>query len=488
MEYQIDTSTTDLQLFKDNVLASQILVSKNAAEEKTLLDINSLNIEKSDVILHAFDWPYAYVTANAKEIAELGYRSVLVSPAMKSFVHKDGTAWWQRYQPQDYRVIENQLGNTQDFSEMIKALEEQGVRVYVDVVFNHMANEAYRRKDLQYPCAMDIKTYNDNKEKYQPQTLFGDLSEPLFHEEHFVDAFEIKDWKNTWEVQNGRITGGAEDPGLPKLKVCDYVIEQQQNYLKALKKMGVQGFRIDAAKHMTIEHLQRIWTKDITENMHIFGEIITDGGATKEEYELFLKPYIEQTELGAYDFPLFNTLFQALQKDGDMKSLANPYSVGQALFNFRATTFAITHDIPNNDTFKSLILKEQDEWLAYSYILGRDGGVPLVYTDLNPSKILTSNGIPRWTEAWKDPRMAKMIMFHNYAHGETMRSMLANKDTLVFARGIKGIVAINKSDSKVVVDIQWHKDMRNILTDCQYKIEADTLTLSIDRKSCLLLV
>lgn len=38
----------------------------------------------TDVILHAFDWCYADVMKNAPLIQELGYKSVLVSPAMKS--------------------------------------------------------------------------------------------------------------------------------------------------------------------------------------------------------------------------------------------------------------------------------------------------------------------------------------------------------------------------------------------------------------------
>jgi alpha-amylase len=160
----------------------------------------------------------------------MGYRSVLVSPPMKSFTHKKGTKWWLRYQTQDYRLIDNQLGNTQTFTEMVNVLEKHGVRIYADVVLNHMANEAYKRSDLQYPCKTELSKYSANKAQYQSQRLFGDLSKPLFLEEHFVEAFGIKNWKDCWEVQNGRITGSSEDPGLPTLKVCDYVIEQQQNY------------------------------------------------------------------------------------------------------------------------------------------------------------------------------------------------------------------------------------------------------------------
>lgn len=488
MNYQINKRIADYEMFKSDAFASHHIANQENCEEKLAKNSASQESAKANVILHAFDWPYAQITENAQIIGEMGYRSVLVSPPMKSFKHENGTQWWQRYQPQDYRVIDNQLGNTHDFCDMIKALEKQHVRVYADVVFNHMANESYQRSDLQYPCAADIRRYEDDKDLYQSQILFGDLSEPLFREEHFVDAFSISDWKDLWQVQNGRITGGETDPGLPKLKACSYVIEQQRSYLKALKKMGVMGFRIDAAKHMTLDHLQRVWTEDITENMHIFGEIITDGGAIKEEYQLFLQPYLEKTTLGAYDFPLFSTVFEAFQKEGSLVSLIDPYCFGQALFNFRAITFVITHDIPNNDSFRPLILAEQDEWLGYSYILGRDGGVPLIYTDLNPSNILNCDGKPRWIDLWKDPRMAKMITFHNHVHGEAMIPLIAEKELLVFARGEKGIVIINKSDSPAVVSFKWHKEMRDLLSGCNYPLESDALNLVVDSNAYLMLV
>ncbi|MCW8996270.1 MAG: alpha-amylase family glycosyl hydrolase [Psychromonas sp.] len=445
-------------------------------------------VAKTDVILHAFDWPYSEVAICAEEIASLGYSSVLVSPPMKSYKLDEGTDWWQRYQPQDYRIIDNQLGNTEDFSNMIKALSRSAVNVYADVVFNHMANEFHKRADLQFPSDRDLQSYGHNWDEYQSQLLFGDLRRPLFNEEHFVQAFTINNWKDRWQVQNGRITGGPGDPGLPKLRVCDYVVEQQKYYLKALKAMGVKGFRIDAAKHMTMEHLRRVWTDDIVEGMHIFGEIITDGGATKEEYETFLQPYLQHTNLCAYDFPLFHTLFAAFQAHGSMKSLVDPYCFGQALSSNRAITFAITHDIPNNDGFRSLLLNEQEEWLAYAYILGRDDGVPLVYSDRDSSGILDAGGKPRWKGAWKDPRMAKMIAFHNQVHGEPMIPILVDDELIVFARGEKGIIAINKSESAQIVALQWDRNMQDLLEEKFYRLNSGKLNLVINSKSCLMLL
>lgn len=444
--------------------------------------------EKTDVILHAFDWQYAYVTEMAEKISQLGYKTVLVSPPMKSKALEGGTQWWQRYQPQDYRVIDNQLGDTNDFITMVQTLKDHGLRVYADVVFNHMANESKIRTDLDYPNALDMQSYYNDWDYYQSVKLFGDLSQPLFDENDFVEAFGIEDWKDKWQVQNGRITAGREDPGLPTLRDNKHVVASQQAYLKALKKIGVQGFRIDAAKHMTLEHLRKVWTKEIMEGVHIFGEIITDGGATKEEYELFLQPYLECTKLGAYDFPLFNTVFEAFQEKGDMCSLINPYSFGQALSNTRAITFAITHDIPNNDVFQDLIMQEEREWLAYSYILGRDGGVPLIYTDLDTSGIEDKQGQPRWQNSWKDPRMVKMIAFHNHVHGEPMARILGDEDYLIFSRGDKGIVAINKSDKTIEVSIDWSDNMLELLGDTRIYSQDGELNFTLMPESSMMMV
>ncbi|MCW8345751.1 alpha-amylase family glycosyl hydrolase [Vibrio sp. ZSDZ65] len=410
-------------------------------------------LSQSNVILHAFDWPYALVTERAQEIKAAGYKTILVSPPMKSFRQSTSVQWWQLYQPQDYRVIDNKLGNTEDFKAMMVTLNALDLWVYIDVVFNHMANESGARLDLQYPSSEDLARYRSHHQYFEQQKLFGDLSEPLFDENDFVEAFGIKNWKDRWEVQNGRLTGGPKDPGLPTLRTSKRVIDQQQAYLRAMKGLGVRGYRIDAAKHLSLEHIQAVFTDDITDGMHVFGEIITDGGATKEEYELFLQPYLKATRLSAYDFPLFNTLFEVFQSDGSMASLIDPYCFGQALTNARSITFATTHDIPNNDVFQNLVLTEQNEWLAYVYILGRDGGVPLIYSDLDPSGITNQQGQPRWVNSWNDPKLSRLIEFYHRMHGESFEVIEANDDILAFTRGSKGLVVINKSQRDKTISI-----------------------------------
>jgi alpha-amylase len=421
----------------------------------------------SNIILHAFDWTYQDIAEQAELIASLGYRSVLVSPAMKSLRLPSGTQWWQRYQPQDYRLIDNPLGDTIDFTRMVSRLAEFNIWVYVDVVFNHMANESDIRADLEFPNQWDREDYARYPKKYESLTLFGDLSQPLFSESDFVEAFGIENWNDKWEVQNGRISGGPHDPGLPTLSDNEHVVTQQRAYLKALKQLGVKGFRIDAAKHMTLEHLNKVWDEEITKDVHIFGEIITDGGATKEEYETFLNPYLQGTTLGAYDFPLFNSLYQALENKGSFKSLIDPYCYGMALSPLRAIIFAITHDIPNNDVFKDLVMSESNEWLAYAYLFGREGGIPLVYSELETSGVKNEEEQPRWKDEWKSTRMTQLMSFHNEMYGQEQRLVEASDEHIVFARGECGLVALNKSDHNIEVnvavgaDVVWLENISN---------------------------
>ena len=84
----------------------------------------------SEVYLHAFNWPYREIAARADEIADIGYDAVLVMPPVKS----EGGFWWARYQPQDYRVVDNPLGNKNDLKAAIDALANRGVKLIADVV------------------------------------------------------------------------------------------------------------------------------------------------------------------------------------------------------------------------------------------------------------------------------------------------------------------------------------------------------------------
>lgn len=445
---------------------------------------------KADVILHAFDWSYQDIADNAKAIAEAGYKAVLVTPPLKS--PKNGSCeWYLRYQPQDFRVIDNCDGNKESFVNTIKALNEEGVRTYADVVVNHMANE--RNASTTFPGSDALQEYDDNNEYWKEQILYGDTdgngildngflpddgqSDGLFGSSDFHVAKCIRNYSNRNSVIFDRICGEPPDPGLPDLKDSrpddNWVNDQRRQYIQALYDLGVRGFRIDAAKHMPIGAIQYFVPDAVEDNSQIFSEIITSGGATDSEYQLFLKPYLSQLpeRFGAYDFPLLNALKNAFEFGNPLSDIANPYSTGNALENSRAVTVVVTHDIPYNDGFRYLIFnrdddQSKDEDLAYAYIMGRDGGNPLVFDDRSTGR--SNNG--RWVDVWKKDMMKRMISFHNRMQGESMEILSADECALLWRRGEDGIVGINKcgDERSLTVDtrfkLKWNYPYTDILT------------------------
>lgn len=404
---------------------------------------------QAEVILHAFNWKYSDVQARAQAIADAGYKVVMVAPAYKSA----GNAWWARYQPQDYRVIHGPLGDTNAFKSMVNALSARGVKVYADIVFNHMANESGIRSDLNYPGQSVLNTYASNLTYYNSIRLFGNLTQNFLGAGDFGSSNCITNYNDVWQSQNWRLCGAPPDKGLPDLVANSWVIQQQQAYLTALKSFGVKGFRIDAAKHMTNSHINAVFTPTIKSGMHIFGEIITGGGAGSSEYDNFLQPYLQATDHAAYDFPLLNTIRNAFSFSGSMNSLVNPLASGQALVGSRAITFTVTHDIPNNAGFRYQIMDPTDETLAYAYVMGRNDGVPMVYSDNNES------GDNRWVNAYNRADIRGMVRFHNGVQGDDMQVLSSSNCHLLFRRGNRGIVGINKCGNVVNTTINMNNSV-----------------------------
>lgn len=445
-----------------------------------LIFLFSINSAKADAVLHAFDWPYSRVTAQADEIANLGYKAVLVVPPLKS---GSDCAWYIRYQPQDYRVIDHCRGNTESFKAMVTALRNKNVKVYADIVLNHMANE--RNGALDFPGTIALKDYSTRRTYFAQQRLFGDLNNNFLGPLDFHEARCISDYNDVYQVQNWRLCGGAGDRGLPDLTPNSWVIKQQRSYLMMLNAIGVDGYRVDAAKHMSNEHLRAIFSADIVGNRRLYAEIITGGGAGNLDYDRFLAPFLRDmpSNFGAYDFPLINTLKRAFGFGASLNQLVDPGAFGQALDPSRALTMPITHDIPNNSGFRYLLLDPTDEKLAYAYLLGRNGGEPMVYSDYTAG----DNG--RWFDAHKTTDMAAMLRFHNRMRGLGQEVVAFNDCAILWRRGQDGIAGINKCGNEVAFDVDtnnrffWFRDYREQFTNTTLRIDTGRFVFRLPGRS-----
>ena len=449
--------------------------------------------QQDDVILHAFDWSYATVTERAPAIAKAGYGAVLVTPPLKSPITAQ-CRWYQRYQPQDFRVISNCDGDKESFVTMVEALNQVGVLTYADVVVNHMANE--RNGATTFPGDETLADYASESDYWQQQQLYGDLDHDLFSAEDFHAPSCIQDYTNRQEVIRGRICGAGDDPGLPDLRDTvsgeNWVLDQRQQYVQSLYDLGVRGFRIDAAKHMPNGAIRYFIPEKIAKNAVVFAEIITHGGVGDREYSLFLEPYLRElsTEFAAYDFPLLNAIQQAFSWGKPLSDIAQPYETGNALESRRAITVVTTHDIPYNEGFRHLIMDPTDEDLAYAYIMGREGGTPMVFDDgttARPPFGQTDNG--RWQSVWNRDRITRMIAFHNQMHNTSMEVLHTDRCSLLWRRKKKGIVAINKCGEPQEITIstfkfRWHHPYQDILSEAApIEINGPEFTFQLPERS-----
>jgi len=388
----------------------------------------------NDVILHAFDWHYTDISSNAGRIAGLGYGAVLIPPPLYSDV--SGTEWWQRYQPKDYRIIRSFLGNKDALEKMIAALHSNGVRVYVDIVFNHMANED-RPDRFNFPGEAELLRYKEERSSFEEDRLYGNLDDGLFSPWDFNPYGAIMDWLDPFQSTEYSLSG------LPDLDLGQWVIDQQRRCLQELNAMGIDGYRVDAVKHLPEAHIKSVFETSDMAGKYLFGEALT---SNDNEERIFLWPLFHDTGLSFYDFPLHETLRRTFSPDGSMRELVDPAAFGQALPKWRALTFGVTHDMPNNDGFRGVMLQPQDEYLTNVYLMGRDGGVPLIYSDNNQSAANYPEDRNRWANSWKRDDIAAMLRFHNAVHGQQQSSLYEDDGFLVFARGEVGMVAINKTE------------------------------------------
>ena len=391
-----------------------------------------------DVIFHAFNWQYREIIDSVEDIRNAGYGAILIPPPLYS--DPNGDQWWQRYQPKDYRVLLSHLGGKKALATLIEKCHQTDpkIRVYADLVINHMANEA-RSDRLNFPGQAELENYRNNPSLYEENRLYGDLSEGLFSPWDFNQGGNISNWSDRGQVQYQDLSG------LPDLKDSPWVLFQQRKMINALASMGFDGFRIDAIKHLTERMIDNFADQDEIAGKYLFGEVLT--GSDYDE-DIFIDPFLRETWISAYDFPLFTTIREAFGFGGSLKRLARPEYEDNALPWHRSVTFVVNHDVPYNEGFRSWLLDRKDEHLAYAYILGKDGGVPLIFSDHNESVGQYPEDRDRWTNIIQRPDLLGMIRFHNAVHGKSMVILHESDTVLVFRRGDSGIVAINKGGSQ----------------------------------------
>ncbi|EDS29692.1 amylase [Culex quinquefasciatus] len=193
-------------------------------------------------IVHLFEWKFEDIALECERVlGPAGYGGVQVSP-VNEYLVAENRPWWERYQPISFK-INSRSGDERQFSDMVKRCLRVGVRVYVDVVVNHMAAPG-----ATSPLRGTAGSACDPLAREYPAVPFN--------RSHFHADCMITNYNNATNVRDCALVSLPDlDQSIPHVRKM--IVE----FLNHLINLGVAGFRMDACKHMWPQDLEAIYNE-----------------------------------------------------------------------------------------------------------------------------------------------------------------------------------------------------------------------------------
>jgi alpha-amylase len=223
------------------------------------------NLNPPYTSVQLFRWSYNDIATECTQwLGPQGYGGVQISPPEASLSNVGvSPVWWNMYQPVNYTSLTSDMGTAAELQAMINACHAAGVRVYADVVTNQMAGgsgtapngatdgtSSWNSKTQVYPdfistdfhtpgCAITSNDYNG-------QTTLATASDSNAAAASVLPDFatDYPGGISQYDTQNCWLEG------MPDVATENPTTQAKiEAYLELLLGMGIDGFRIDAAKH-----------------------------------------------------------------------------------------------------------------------------------------------------------------------------------------------------------------------------------------------
>ncbi|MGN9804450.1 alpha-amylase [Micromonospora sp. L32] len=408
------------------VLASLLVPTTVAAPPAAAAPSGARN-----VIVQLFEWNWPSVASECTNVlGPKGYGYVQVSPPQE---HVRGNQWWLAYQPVSYR-IESRKGTRAQFQSMVNTCHAAGVKVIVDAVINHMSGQDTPGTGW----AGSSYSHYDYPGIYQTQD---------FHHCGRNGGDDIANYNDRYEVQN------CELVNLSDLKTeSDYVRSKIAAYLNDLLALGVDGFRLDASKHMPAGDIAAIKGK-LSRSAYLVQEVIYGAGEPIGPGEYTGNGDVHEFRYGKDLARMFNN-----------ERLAYLRNFGEAwgyLPSGSAEVFVDNHDTQRDGNV--LTYRNGAAYaLANAFMLAWPYGAPTVmssYTfssrDQGPpsdanNKTLNTTCYSGWECEHRWRVVANMVGFHNATQGAAVANWYDNGyQHIAFSRAGKGYLTINDEGSAI---------------------------------------
>lgn len=411
-----------------------------------------------DVVVHLFEWKWTDVATECETVlGPSGVAAVQVSPPQEHSMVPTHD-WSERYQPVSYSIAKSRSGTEAEFVDMVNRCGVVGVGIIVDAVINHMTN---------YPSP----GIGSNGTAYTKYSYPGLYTQADFHAPCVVNNYQ-----SAANVQD------CELLSLPDLNTGLGPVRQEiAGYLIMLARLGVAGFRIDAAKHIQqvelddiVSRVNRTLTDEGRPLPYFFLEVIGGAGEALAPRDYFGVGYssggaadiTEFTFVGVGDkFRGVGGQFIAqLNPDG---TAGNQFSEGAwgLMPSDKAVVFLQNHDTQHQC---GLSYRDGDVFrLAHVWMLAQPYGYPSIlssYAFACPSgnsmgppsdgngntlsvscaSSLETATIGQWVCEHRDPYIRNIVAFRHVVAGTDLNHWFDNGANIIaFSRGDRGFVIID---------------------------------------------
>ena len=186
-------------------------------------------------ILKVIDW--------IPHIKKLGVNAIYFSPVFESDTHG--------YNTRDYKVIDTRLGTNADFKKVCDELHQNGIKVVIDGVFNHVGRGFWAFRDVLE------KRENSPYVSWFSRIAFDGNS-------NYNDGFWYEGWEGNYDLV--KLNLGNED-------VVRYLLDCVSGWIS---EFDIDGLRLDVAYCLSDEFCRRLRAHcdGIKEDFFLVGEVL----------------------------------------------------------------------------------------------------------------------------------------------------------------------------------------------------------------------
>jgi alpha-amylase len=374
-------------------------------------------------------------------LQDLGVDLIWLSPIFTS-------PSYHKYDVVDYFSIDASFGSMDIFESLLSKAHSKGIKVILDLVLNHTS--------VRHPWFLDAKhnAFSQFRDYYIWKTPAEIKALNAEQRAETADSQERNPWHLASKFESEKYYGMFWS-GMPDLNISNETVQDEIfNIGKYWLQKGVDGFRLDAAKHVfppwEEEKTQPFWAKfkekcqEINPKAYIVGEVWTSADKVAPYYASFNSNF---------NFQLSDALRNIIWHEKDESDVITNLKYNRALFSqinphFTDATILGNHDMERIGT----VAKGNVEKLRMAAVLQFTlPGLPYIYYGdelgmLGPKPDESIREAFLWNTRYKDPERCQWQKPKHNSDSKIRPLALQSKDEDSLYIHFKKLIEIRKNN------------------------------------------